>query len=447
MQLATATLSQRLADYVCSLQFEDIAPQAIEKVKDHLINHLGLAYAGRSTADGKQAVDIARRLAHGVGDTTIIGEAFKAPALDSAFANCTLMRADNGQDDVLFPAGVHAGLVTLPVALALGEQQHSSGKDVLTAIVVGYDAIGKLGNVTWAWEAGAPRRPTIPFGPFGSVAVAAHLLRLSQEQTTHAIGYAAHSAMGLAEGGLTTHYYSLVARNGIMGALLAGAGGQTALTVLEGKFGFYRSFFGQVPANLEDSLNTFGKYFEIMNATTKRYPGTALNIVPVQLAIAMRREYALAVDDITNFRVYLPRERRNFSEGHAPPPFTSRTSAASSALFNLAIVLLDGTIDSSRYAQFDSPEILDIARRGEAILEEGHPIRYARLEIMTRSGERYVRESDNHVFPREGWLEWLTRHADGQLPRDRLARLEQLVANLEAVDDVSELLACVSGSG
>jgi 2-methylcitrate dehydratase PrpD len=310
MQQTTATLSQRLADYICNFQFEDIAPQAIEKVKDHLINHLGLAFAGHSTAEGEQAIEIARRLARGVGDTTVIGETFKAPALDSAFANCTLMRANSGQDDVLFPAGVHAGLVTLPVALALGEQEHRSGKDVLTAIVVGYDAIGKLGNVTWAWAARAPRRPTIPFGPFGSVAVAARLLGLSHQQTTHAIGYAAHSAMGLAEGNLTTHYYSLVARNGIMCAVLAAAGGQTALTVLEGQFGFYRSFFGEVPANLEQSLSTLGKSFEIMNATTKRYPGTALNIVPVQLTLAMRQDYAVAVDDITDFRVYLPRERR-----------------------------------------------------------------------------------------------------------------------------------------
>jgi hypothetical protein len=93
-----------------------------------------------------------------------------------------------------------------------------------------------------------------------------------------------------------------------------------------------------------------------------------------------------------------------------------------------------------------TPVILDIARRSEVILEEGHPIRFARLEITTKSGDRYVREADDYVFPREAWLDWLTGHADGQFPRDRQVRLEHLVANLEAVGNVSDLMACVSAS-
>ena len=56
------------------------------------------------------------------------------------------------------------------------------------------------------------------------------------------------------------------------------------------------------------------------------------------------------------------------------------------------------------------------------------------------------RDADDHVFPRAAWLDWLTEHADGQFPEERLTRLVQVVDRLEEVGDVSELSACVAGS-
>lgn len=440
---STRTASQQLAEYVCRLDFADIPRAAIDQAKDHLVHHLGLAFSGYFREEARQAVRIAHRLSGSAGDTTIIGERAKARALDSAFANCTMMRA-LGLDDVLFPAGVHAGLVTLPVALAIGEQEKRSGREVLTAIVLGYDLIGKLGNLVWAWSAPAPRRPTIPFGPFGSVAVAARLLGLTPEQASHAIGYAAHSAMGLAEGALTTHYYSLVARNGILGALLAQAGGQTAPTVLEGRFGFFRTFFGDVPADLQVAIDSLGHEFEIMNAVTKRYPGTALNIVPIQLLLEMVGAYGLTADNVAEIKVYLPRERENFAEGHAGGPFTSRTIATSSLPFALAVILLDGALNPQRYEQFDDPRILAITRKVQVCLESGRTIRYARLEITTNDRRRYWREADSYRFPRQEWSDWLRQDGRRLLPEAKLTRLARLVAELEAVEDVSALTACLT---
>jgi 2-methylcitrate dehydratase PrpD len=443
--IAAPTLSRRLGAYVTDLPFEAISSAAVEKARDHLVHHIGLAFTGHGQADGRRAVEIAVGLSAGAGSSTILGTARHALPLDAAFANCTLMRAD-GFDDVLFPAGVHAALVTIPVAFALGEQYHRSGREVLTAIIAGYDLIGKFGRTTWAWSADVPRRPTIPFGPFGAAAVAARLLRLDPEQAATALAYAAHSAMGLAEGALTTHYYSNVCRNGMMAAILAGAGGEAAPTTLEGRFGFFRTFFGGIPDDLEPTLATLGTEFEILHATNKRYPGTALNIVPIELLLELVRREGLTADQVERIDLWLPTERSNFADGHAPPPFPSRNAATSSLCFHLGSILADGRLDPARRERFDDPVVARQAAKIDMTLEPGHPIRYARLAVHLADGRVLDAEGDDFTFPRSEWLPTLLRDGERLVPAARLERALELISRLEEVEDIGELLACLRPS-
>ncbi len=444
--MTAATLSRRVAEHVHDLRFEAIPPAAIDKAKDHLVNHLGLALGGLGLEDGRQAIRLAAMLSEGAGECTVIGSTTSSTALDAAFANCTLMR-NQGLDDVLFPVGVHAGLMTFPVALALGEQLGRSGREVLTAIVAGYDVIGKLGADSWSWAAAVPRRPTIPFGPFGATAVAARLLGLEVEQTSRAIGYAAHSAMGLAEGNLVTHYYSLVCRNGLMAALLAREGGDVSPIALEGPFGFFFSFFGAVPDGLDATLATFGTDFEIFNATTKRYPGTALNIVAIELLLALVVEHGVEADDVERIELVLPLERRNFAEGHASPPFATRAAAASSVLFHLAGVLVDGRVDPARVERFEDASIAATAGRMSVALEPGHPIRYARLRVHLRDGRLLEAEGSDFTVPAADRRGSLHAVGDPVLGEAAVERALELALGLEALEDVGELMSLLRPGG
>jgi 2-methylcitrate dehydratase PrpD len=432
------TLSEQIAEYVHGLRFEDLPPAVVERSKHHLLHHLGLALTAGSTPDGEQAVRIAGMLSAGTGACTVIGSGQRVAPLDAAFANSTLMRA-GGLDDVLFPVGVHAGLVTMPVGLALAEQAGLSGRDWITAVVAGYDVIGKLGRPVWAWSSDTPRRPTIAYGPFGAATVAAKLLGLDPATTAHAVGYAAHSAMGLAEGALVTHYYGLVARNGLLGALLAREGGTAAPTTLDGRFGFFNTFFGHLPPGLEDSLSTFGTTFEIENATIKRYPGTALNIVPIELTAGLTRAHQLRPDQVSTIEVTLPQERANFAEGHSTGPFSTRAAATSSVAFQIAIVLLDGGVDLARYDRVDSPDIRELLAKMRVTLVPDREIRYARIRITTYDGRDLVAEGNHYEFPRTEWLPALVDQAGTVVSEDRLARIVELVSRLDQLKDISDL--------
>ena len=433
------TQTERLAAHVVGLRYEAIPRPAVDKMKEHIVHHLGLALRGLSTREGRQAVRIAESFGH-EGSATIIGRRNRTAPMEAAFANTTLMRSDF-LDDVLFPAGVHAALVTLPPVLAVAEDRRRSGKELLTALIAAYDVIGKLGNPAGMASARAPRRPTIPFGPFGGAAAVARLLGLSEHRTAHALGYAAHSGMGLSEGDFVTHYYSLVARNGLMAAVAADHGGQAALAVMEGRFGFWNTFFTGVPASLDDSLDTLGTDFEIMNATTKRYPGTGLNIVPIELTTRLVRDHALAAANTRSVTLFLPVEREHFVTGHMHPPFRSKAAARSSSVLAIATILATGRLDPDLVSDYTRPDLIELCSRISVVLEKGHPIRYARVEVDTSDGRRLVAEGHDHAFDPADWLDWLSIGGTDVLGSDAVAGLVDAIDRLDDIDDLSNLTA------
>jgi 2-methylcitrate dehydratase PrpD len=441
---ATPTLSQRLAAYIHGARLKDIDEAAIARAKHVIVYHVGLALRGirASDPDSMQAIGVARELSEGLGSSTIIGTPYKATLVDAAFANCTLMRSF-ALDDVIFPAGIHPGLVTLPVALSIAERSRPSGAEVLTGIILAYEVLGKFGR--WMWSAETPRRATMPFGTFGAVVAAARVLGLTQEQTTNVLGYAAHTAMGLAEGdaGPISHYYSMVCRNGVTGAYLAKSGGWASSTVLEGKFGFLESFLGTTRVDMDGLIDSLGHDYVILSSCEKRYPGTALNQVPIELMRALAQEQALKASDIDTVHLELPIERRNFAAGHAIGPFPDRTSASSSVAFQLAILLLDGELRDSRYEEYSSAEIFAITRRFTCEHVQGKPIRYAKLDVRTRSGQRFIREGEDFLFPPENARTIMERDAAGVLPPRQIARFLSLLESLEHLDDASQLIQCL----
>jgi 2-methylcitrate dehydratase PrpD len=435
------TYSQRLARYIQSARFKDIDAAAVERTKHVIAYHVALACRGirEHEPDSQQALGVVRELNEGQGSSTLIGLPYRAPLADAAFVNCTLMRSF-GLDDVIFPAGIHPGLVTVPVALTLGERLHSSGAEVLNAIVIGYEILAKFGK--WTWSAETPRRATMPFGAFGAVTVAARLLGLTEEQTSVALGYAAHTAMGVAEGdaGPITHFYSMVCRNGIMGAYLARDGAWASPTTLEGRFGFIETFLGDTRVDIEELIASLGRNYAIMTSHEKRYPGTALNHVPIELMRTLVHQQRLRAADVAEIRIELPSERRNFAASHSTGPFPQRINAVASLPFQLGMLLLDGDLVYSRYGELTNPTLLGIARKCRCEFLEGRSIRYARLRVRTVDGREFVTEGERFSYEPEPAHVMLERDATGVLPPQQIENFLALLARLEHLEDVGELL-------
>lgn len=440
----TPTLSERMAAYIHGEHLENIDAATVAKVKHIIAYHVGLSFRGLRAGEDQtmRAVATARELSEGGGSASLIGHADKTTIIDAVFANCQMMRSF-GFDDVIFKTGVHPALVTLPIALALTERYRASGADLITSIIVGYEMLGKFAQ--WTWSMDTPRRATMTFGPFGSVATAAKLFRLDHAQTTVALGYAAHTAMGLAESdsGPISHYYGMVCRNGLTGAYLAKAGAWASSTVLEGQFGFVEAFLGSAKIDEDAMIASFGHDFAVMESCEKRYPGTGLNQVPIELLRALIKEEGLTISDIAAIKVEFPIERKNFGGGHGKGPFIRETSPSSCA-FQFGALLLDGDLVMSRYDDVNNPAILGIVDKTTFVFVTGKPVRYARLEVRTARGETLVREGDEFHFEPESARTIMERDADGMLPKAKIERFLDLLDNLEHVKDASELVTCLT---
>jgi 2-methylcitrate dehydratase PrpD len=434
-------LARRLADYLSSVRYEQLDPRAIDRAKEHLIYHVGLAFSGALTDHGRQALRLSRELSHGRGQSTVIGDKLLAPSLDAAFANSTFMRAQ-GFDDVLFPSATHAGLLTYPAALAVGEEFQASGREFLTAVVTAYEILGKLARDDGPGR--APRRPSMPFGPFAGVTAAARLMRLTAEQAAHAIGYAADGAMGLKEGNeqQPTHIYGLINRTAITAAKLARAGGQTAGTILEGKYGYFATLIGVAP-DPDAIVSSLGKDPEILRATQKRYPGTAMNIVPIQLFLDLTRKHRLDAANVERVEYELPDDRRTFEDSISKGPFPTYTQAASSLPFQTAIILLDGDVTPARFEQRDAPEVLAAVQKVSIRLVARVNTRFAAVKVQTVDGRTFQAKGDKYEFPPIDAAAWLSKDGTKFVSMDKLTRFAALVRKLEHVRDIRAVTDCL----
>jgi 2-methylcitrate dehydratase PrpD len=439
-------LARRLADYVCTVRLQDFPTAAIERAKEHLLYHAGLAFSGALTADGRQVLDILKLFGPGGKRVcTVIGQPGRHGALEAAFANAAFIRA-LGFDDVMFPSVIHGGLLSYPVALAIAEQQHSSGAELLTAVLSGYELLDKM--YVDQDEGRAPRRPGFPFAAFSGAAAAARLLKLSPQQTANVIGYAADGAMGLKAGDerQPTHYYGLVARTAITSALMAQAGGETSPTILEGKYGFYATLIGRQP-DPDALIARLGHDPGILRATQKRYPGTAMNIVAVQLALDLIGKNHLSAANVERVDLELSDYRKTFEDSISTGPYTSRAQAESALPFPIAIILLDGRIDLGRYDHFNDPEVLAVTRRVFVKLAPRANARYAHVRFTTTDGRLFEREGEDYVFPPLDATAWLAKDGEKFVPRASLERFGAAVRKLEAVHDMAEVIALLAAPG
>lgn len=449
------SMSEQVAAFIVSAKFKDLPAEVIRKAKEQLVFFFGRAFEGSFSKEASEMRKVAQQIALSKGGATVIAERIRLSPSDAAFANCSLIRGSQ-RDDVIWPAGIHAGVITLPTALALGEARNASGQELLLALVLGYEVLGKLGRAAQPWEASLPRRPTNVYGGYGPITVGGRLLKLDQQRMANALGYAANLGMGVAEGGMMDHYYSLISRNATFAAQLAEAGGAPySRFTIEGATGLYRSFFGAVPADLQKLIDRLGSDWEILTAEQKRHPGTGQNTVAIELLLDLIKEQKLTAGQVVKIDAFqpYPRDSRIRRDAVASRgPFKLAVDAYSSLPYALALVLLEGQValkwydDNADAGIFNDKTVAGQMQKIHLSYEDGHESsRYCRLEVQTADGRELTRVAENFafLFPPDVWGQWLQQDGKRLLSPAQLQQLEHLIGDIENLDDVSTLMASV----
>lgn len=148
-------------------------------------------------------------------------------------------------DDLHRESVVHPGCVVVPAAFALAEKHGLGGRDLLIAILHGFEAATRVGMAVGPahyriWH------NTATCGPFGAALAAASLLKLGDDAAIHALGNAGSQSSGvwqfLETGAMTKHLHAgHAAEAGVRAAELAALGFTGPARILEGEKGFFRA--------------------------------------------------------------------------------------------------------------------------------------------------------------------------------------------------------------
>lgn len=201
----------------------------------------------------------------------------KLSVCDAAKVNAVMSDAAASDDSDLRNI-VHAGTTVVATALAMAERRGASGVDVLTAIVLGYEAAGRIGEaITPGFRARGFHGCLVAI--FGGAVAAARLLRLDASHTAQAIALSATSIGGLMAAANTSvareYHAGLAAMLGLEAALAAQRGYQAEEAIFETRNGFLEVYGGPDGAAAGGSVTRdFGQSWDIItDLAIKLVPG------------------------------------------------------------------------------------------------------------------------------------------------------------------------------
>ena len=240
------TVARQLAAFLTETRTADLPDKAL----DHAAMGIASTLASAAFGTGIESAQIIRAMAQergGRGDASVWFDAGeKLPVASAVQVNAVLSDAAASDDSDLRNI-VHAGTPLTAASMAFAERQGANGEAVLTAIVLGYEAAGRIS------EAMTPGFKDRGFhgclgAAFGSAVASARMLQLDTEQMAQTIALTAVSIGGLATAADTSvsreYHAGLAAMHGANAALAARRGYIGEARILETRRGFFEAFGG-----------------------------------------------------------------------------------------------------------------------------------------------------------------------------------------------------------
>ena len=266
----SAGLTASLAKFVSGLEFEAIPGSAWPVVRAGFVDCVAAMAAGRTDP----VVHILRTMLGegGEGESVLCLDAGMARTPEAAWINGTAAHALD-YDDVALRG--HPSTVLVPALIAEGEALNSTGREVATAYVAGYEVWADLVDRERGKHHDKGWHPTGIFGPIAAAAACARLRQLDALKTGAALGIAASRAGGLMAnfGTMTKPFHAgCAAHTGVVASRLAALGMSSAVDAFEHPQGFLNAVSPSGDYDLRETLA--GRVWQIaqQGLSIKKYP-------------------------------------------------------------------------------------------------------------------------------------------------------------------------------
>ncbi len=266
-------ITEDLASKIAEISYDELPKEVIFQAKLCFLDFLAVAMRGSNSPSGK----IVKEIFNCEKDEAIVG-LDGLSLIDAAFCNGVFAHSLD-LDDGHRHAQLHPGCAVIPAALAAADFHKKTGKELLEAIVAGYQVSILLGKLSNPMHRNNGFHSTGTCGTFGAAAAACKILELNEEKIINALGLAGTQAAGLLEsdhaGTMGKHLHAgKAAQGGVLAALLGEKEFTGAKSIIDGKQGFYRAMVSDsdVPM-MENSWKEMDKdRYHILDVYFKQYP-------------------------------------------------------------------------------------------------------------------------------------------------------------------------------
>lgn len=397
------TLQALLTDYACQLAYGGLPASTAHAAKVRLIDTLGALMGGFFGPPCQLARNLAARVPDPAG-ATVVGTRIRSTPDLAALANATAARYVEMNDVYHWPGsrGGHPSDVVMPI-LAVAEHTRASGRELISALVLGYEFYLRLSD--------AIREPGFDcstFAVIGTAAAASRLMKLSPEQTSHAIAMAAvgNNILKQVRTGHLSMWKAVAAghagRAGVFSAIMAAEGIDGPHLPFAGKHGWCQHVSGEF--TLAPLGGSGGAGFKIEDTLIKQRSSCATTISSILAAEKASPAIRGRIDAVKKVTVEVyDTAKKNMGTGEHHWNPQQRETADHSIPYVVTAALMDGTITPRQFndAHLWDPALRQLLAKVEVVENPDYSKIYHRLPVEHHTrvtvemgdGERIVGES------------------------------------------------------
>ena len=443
------TISQKLAQFFCSLRYEDLPDDLVYRLKTFFLDWLASTFAGVSQPPTQSMLSLAEDM-KGSSEATVIPTNSRHLSLIAALVNGASSHVME-MDDLHRQSIFHPAASILPAVFAAGEKGHVSGRDLILGILAGYEtgirtalAAGKSHYEYW--------HTTATCGTFGAAAGAAKVLGLDTGPFVWALGSAGTQSSGLweflSEGAMSKQLHpGKSSMNGLLAVLLAQKGFTGSSRIFEGEKGFLKATSDDY--DLDILTDGLGETFHTARNSIKYYASCGHTHSAIEAALKAWGDKHADVKDIQSVTIHIYQEALDLlEEVEANTPYLAKFNLP----FCVATALNFGHVDLDDFTdeRLDNPEILRlmdiISFQANPELTRLYPHKWpSRVEIKLANGKRYKgyceypKGDPENPFSEKELIGKFNKLCGNIITKDEINKIIDLVLALEKVDDVTEI--------
>lgn len=447
----TTDMTKQLCHYIKSVRFEDLPPAVVERAKMNIMQTVGVSLCSADLQQVKDAIAISKEMCPGsdAGEATLWADGSRVSWEAAAFTAGSMGDALDWEDCSVTG---HPSAGVIPTAVIAAEVLKKSGKDLITAVVVGYEVYQRI--------ALAGRSNIVSYNIFGCLAVLMKLLDLPEEKMNQAFGIGTACAIIAANVHEATmsdslnYLYGYRAENTVTMIKTALLGIENMDDAFDDPTAYLRHMAYQEPEWLTKDLGE--KYLMMEMILIKHWPANVFVQTYAELATRLATKYRFNPDDVAEIVI---RPSVAFRHWYSDTGYESITQAQFSIPYVVAcgmyhpepgalwyqpetmkdpkIVALMNKVKADGFVKMDGMKFI------KDLIEGKHPEKF--ILVRMKDGTEYVESAFTHpghphyMLTRDEFKDRFRLETQYVLSPEKIEGAIDCICHLEEYEDASVL--------